>query len=136
MRPDRVYATGVLAPMVGYQPQVDVQSVAQEFTQGAPLATMLQGLGGLNFFQKLKLRFQAARARRHAAQFMFAGPAGMYGLQGPPGPARIMGAQVAPQIASQMQMVMHLPERGGAHAVWDAAQEAAMRRNNTFYRAG
>jgi len=34
VRPDRVYRTGVLTPIVGYQPQQDVMAVAQAFTQG------------------------------------------------------------------------------------------------------
>ncbi len=34
MRPDRVYRTGVLAPMVGYRPGPDVVSVTQAFVDG------------------------------------------------------------------------------------------------------
>lgn len=34
VRPDQVYRTGVLQPIVGYQPQQDVMAVAQQFTQG------------------------------------------------------------------------------------------------------
>ncbi len=34
VRPDQVYRTSVLQPIVGYQPQQDVMAVAQEFTQG------------------------------------------------------------------------------------------------------
>lgn len=34
VRPDQVYRTSVLQPIVGYQPQQDVMAVAQDFTQG------------------------------------------------------------------------------------------------------
>lgn len=64
VRPDRVYRTGVLSPIVGFQPQADVMAVAREFTQGpyafqqgsagtmvasgvaGPRVTLLGGLGG------------------------------------------------------------------------------------------
>jgi hypothetical protein len=39
VRPDRVYATGVLSPIVGYQPAEDAQQVAARFVGGG------QGLG-------------------------------------------------------------------------------------------
>lgn len=41
VRPDRVYATGVLTPIVGYQPGEDAQQVAARFVAGG------QGLAGL-----------------------------------------------------------------------------------------
>lgn len=40
VRPDRVYATGVLTPTVGYQPVADAQQVAARFVSGG------QGLAG------------------------------------------------------------------------------------------
>ena len=38
VRPDRVYATGVLTPIVGYQPAQDAQQVAARFVGGGQLA--------------------------------------------------------------------------------------------------
>lgn len=132
MRPDRVYRTSVLAPMVGYQPQADVQAVAQAFTQGPPLGTMLQGLGAFGPLTRLKLRVQGwLAARRGAGTFMNTGTAGLREIPGSP---YVQGNQVAPQIAHQMQMLMHLPARDGAGAA--AAYEVAHNRWNTYYRAG
>jgi hypothetical protein len=62
LRPDRVYATGVLAPMAGFRPGEAVMSTAQRFTQGP--YTGLRGLGdGGGAFGKLKLWWQGVKAR-------------------------------------------------------------------------
>lgn len=63
MRPDRVYATGVLSPMAGFAPGQDVQSVVSEFTRRA---ANLGAAGQLNFFDRMKLRFAAFMAKKKA----------------------------------------------------------------------
>lgn len=131
MRPDRVYRTGVLAPMVGYQPSYDVQANAQAFTQGPPLGTMLQGLRGFGPFARLRLRAKAWIASKRANAFVAAGTAGLYG----PGAPQVVAQQVAPQMQAQMLMLMHLPARGSSTG-GDAAYEIARRRWNEYYRAG
>lgn len=140
VRPDRVYRTGVLTSMVGYQPQADVQAVAQYMTQGPPLGTMLSGLGAIGPLKRLGLRIKAALSRKQAGNFMAAsGYSGLQGFgSGPPGPAPMAAMQVAPQFASQMTFLSAIMSRtdNAQGAVADASIEAAMRRNNTFYRAG
>lgn len=115
VRPDGVYRTSVLQSIFGYQPGVDVQSVAQAFTQGPPMATMitddggttvadggtapLSGLFGPGPIARLGLRIKAAWAARKANKFMF------NGLGSPLGPATYEAKEVAPQIAAQMQLL-------------------------------
>lgn len=105
MRPDRVYRTGVLAPMVGYQPQADVNAVAQEFSQGPARGMQLSGLGAPGPLRRLGLRIKAAIAQRQARRFMqISGLAGF----GMPGGEAQMATQIAPHLAHQMAGVMHL----------------------------
>jgi hypothetical protein len=67
LRPDRVYATGVLAPMVGFMPGQDVQAVAADFTErsqnlglaGLAYAGAFGAAGQLNFVEKMKLKLEA-----------------------------------------------------------------------------
>jgi len=139
MRPDRVYRTSVLQPMVGYRPDVDVQAVAQEFATG-PVYGMyadapgMSGLGQPNIFQRMKLRIQGALASRRAQQFMFAG----FGQS--PGPAYITGQQVAPQMQAQMVMLSHLTREQNPASMYGAVAEGAAalrnRRPYTYYYAG
>lgn len=80
VRPDRVYATSVLSPIVGYNPGTDVMAVAQAFTSrgydvgtvNVPTAGMSLSLGAppLNFFQRLKIRLQAAASERRAKRML------------------------------------------------------------------
>ena len=131
VRPDRVYRTGVLTPMVGFAPGADVQANAQAFTQGPPLGTMLQGLGAFGPFQRLGLRIKSWWAQRKGAgAFMNTGVSGF----GAPGLPYVEAHQVAPQLMHQMQMLMHLPARGSEGAA--AAYAYADRRWDTYYRAG
>lgn len=45
VRPDRIVRTGVLQPIVGYQPQNDVMMVTSEFTSGPSSGMQLAGFG-------------------------------------------------------------------------------------------
>lgn len=67
LRPDRVYQTGVLAPMVGFRPGEAVMSTAQAFTQGPMTGMQLGGLRGLRGlrgpFAKLSAWWQGVKAR-------------------------------------------------------------------------
>jgi hypothetical protein len=150
VRPDRVYRTSVLTPIVGYQPQMDVQAVARAFTQGPPLGTQLQGLGyygfhGLqgngwdnfksrmrNFFARFRFNREVAKAANNGAQVTLSTTS--------PGPASMEAAVVAPQMQSQMAMLAHLTQgsnsrhaRGPLAAAMFALQN---RRPFTYYRAG
>lgn len=49
VRPDRVYRTGVLTSIVGYQPNQDVEAVAASFTQ-YPIDLQPAGMNGLRGF--------------------------------------------------------------------------------------
>jgi len=121
VRPDRVYRTGVLQSISGYQPSVDVQSVAMAFTQGP---AGLAGFGaGANWFERLKLRFMTARAARQANKRMFQGPSDAHPNNGV-GPAAITAQLVAPQIASQMQLLTSLTANQNPAGVRQSVAEA------------
>jgi hypothetical protein len=102
MRPDRVIRTGVLSPMMGYQPQSDVESVAMMFTQGPRRGMMLQGPDDLGPLQRFGLRIKAWWAEKRAKRFMAINGLGM------PGPMIMQAQQIAPHLASQMMGVMAL----------------------------
>lgn len=75
VRPDRVYATSVLSPIVGYNPGADVMAVAQNFTNrgyDVPTAGMSLSLAGppLNVFQRLKIRIQAKLSQKRALKML------------------------------------------------------------------
>lgn len=85
VRPDRVYATGVLSPIVGYQPTEDAQQVAMRFVSGGQglgyagprgeikLMGGMRGLGGARFdgfinwirnlIARIRVRVDLARLR-------------------------------------------------------------------------
>lgn len=126
MRPDRVYRTSVLAPMVGYQPQADVQAVTMAFTQGPDRGMMLQGLGAMpGPIQRFLARLQAWIAERKARKFVEAtvgpktgGPPPFVppGHQRPadlgmPGAAPATADQISPHLATQMVGMMDLMAR-------------------------
>ncbi len=89
VRPDGVYATGVVQPTGNYQPALDSQLVAQEFADSGQLAPaslnglrratllgqhgqqlqLLAGLRGanINFFTRIKLWLQGAASKAKAA---------------------------------------------------------------------
>jgi len=135
VRPDRVYRTGVLVSTSGFQPNQDVQAVAASFTEGGPnlglrgLAGAFGAAGNLNFLQRLKLRVDNAvatakaklavkRAMPAQAQAVAHAPVPQGRAVGNPfthGMAYAqIGAQVAPQMISQVQLLAalnagHLP---------------------------
>lgn len=63
VRPDRVYRTGVLTPIVGYQPGQSVQAVANAFTTG-PQAGLQGPMSG--FWSKVSTWWQGVKARAKA----------------------------------------------------------------------
>jgi len=67
MRPDRVYATGVLSPMVGFRPGLDVMANAQAFTTGPNTGMTLSGLRGLRGWDKVKAWWQGVKMRASGA---------------------------------------------------------------------
>jgi hypothetical protein len=142
MRPDRVYRTGVLSPMVGYTPQADVQSVARMFTQGPPLGMTLQGLGGgPAWWERLKARIAAWRMRMRGGELPITASAPVAnGDMGAPGPMVAEAAQVAPQMQAQMVLLSHLTQtRNPAQmkaALLRASNTLAQRRPFTYYYAG
>lgn len=142
MRPDRVYRTSVLAPMMNYSPQADVQAVAQAFTQGPPLATMLQGLrglrdGDLSAWDKFKLWLKGiSPAGLVAAVNNAAAVESMNNPSPPPGPQQQAASQVAPQMQSQMMMLMRLSTSGMQPGVQRAGRSLSKRRYFSYYRAG
>lgn len=129
MRPDRVYRTSVLAPMMNYSPQADVQAVAYAFTQGPPLGTQLQGLGGATLGDKVRAFF----ARFKKSQPMMAQQPI---LQTVPPPAAAAAMTVAPQMQPQMSMLMRLSHNGMQPDLQRAANALSRRRYLTFYKAG
>jgi hypothetical protein len=143
VRPDRVYRTSVLSPMVGFDPTADVQANAMAFTQGPPLGMMLSGLGA-GPFQMMWLRAKTWWAARKTRKFMFAGLGGYNGFGNFADPngggARAQAAEVAPQIRAQMHMLMALTQGanpGDVHGpVARAARTLARRRPYEYYYAG
>lgn len=129
MRPDRVYATSVLSPMMGYQPHRDVNAVTREFTQGPYLGLTLQGLGApgpvRRWWEMLKARLAQRKAEKImqvAAQMpavamtptaptspamspVFVPPGHAMGM---PGAAPAMATEISPHLAMQMAGVLAL----------------------------
>lgn len=140
MRPDRVYRTSVLAPMVGYQPDADVMAVTQSFADGSNFMMASAPLGGLFGFgapgplKRLGLRIKAAFAAAKARKFMGVNGLGDYAVDGGGAPA--MAAQIAPQIATQMVGVMALAQRRFGPGFPSPANLYVTRRVNSWYRAG
>lgn len=128
VRPDRVYRTSVLSPIVGYQPGADVQAIATAFTQGPPRAGSLAGLNGP--FSQFGARIKAWWNARRAHKFMMNGAGGA-----PMAPAFREAQDITPQLAHQMQMLARLAPREGGGPM-PAAYAMATRRINTYYRAG
>lgn len=147
VRPDRVYRTSVLTPIVGYQPQMSVQAVAQQFTQGPPSGTVLQGLNGQFYgfrgtgMDNFKMRFRAFMCRVFGSKCeMVAAPIMAPIAQGSPGPANMEASMVAPQMQSQMALLSHLTQSANAAQVQGplAAGMWALsnRRPFTYYYSG
>ena len=153
VRPDRVYRTSVLTPIVGYQPQVDVQAVARAFTQGPPLGTQLQGLRGNGVGRvrcwwegvKSKLGFKNAHpcvalaqdAAGNTVAVDHNGNAAIVSTS--PGPASFEASMVAPQMQSQMAMLSRLTAGSNAAIVGPLASgmwSLQNRRPFSYYYAG
>ncbi len=139
--------TSVLSPIYGYQPDDDVQSVVQAFTQGPPWGTQLQGLGAgpvSMWWARTKARVKQALSSNRAQAFMSAGMHGAFVQDGHDGrhgqipygggPEPQMAAQVAPQLATQMNMLMRLTPQAGT-LMRSAGHEIARQRINSYYAA-
>jgi hypothetical protein len=164
MRPDGVYRTSVIRPFVNYSPQADVQAVAQQFTQGGPLATQLSGFGqpfpmqmngfghlfpgmmhgfGNNAPGPLKRWWMGVKARfaaRNGLVPMGNGGGGPFDSNQGPSTDLIVASQVAPQMQAQMSMLEHMMRNANPNhiqrAVAAGAQTLSYRRPFTYYRAG
>lgn len=66
LRPDRVYKTGVLSPMVGFRPGEAIMTTAQRFTQGPYTGMSLQGLRGASLVDRARAWWQDVKARARA----------------------------------------------------------------------
>lgn len=64
LRPDRVYRTGVLAPMVGFQPGQAIMATTDAFTSGPYTGMQLSGLRGIG--ARLSAWWQGVKARAAA----------------------------------------------------------------------
>lgn len=130
MRPDRVYRTSVLSPMMNYSPQADVQAVAYAFTQGPPLGTMLQGLGAQpSLIDRIKAFFNRGKSivQEQRAAILNSVPA--------PTPTPV-NSQVAPQMSAQMQMLARLSNGTMMPGINSVGRALSRRRYLTYYKAG
>lgn len=99
MRPDRVYRTSVLSPMVDYNPGSDVEAVADAFTTGPQSGMMLSGLGrgayrpvlrgfgavtllGPGLFPRIRNWWAGVRARAWMKKVAASQPVHGYGFSG------------------------------------------------------
>jgi hypothetical protein len=138
MRPDGVMRSSIIRPFVGYNPQADVQAVAQAFTTGGPLATQLAGLGApgpiATWWANVKARFAMRKVEKAVEK------AAIIAASSSPGPETVTASQVAPQMQAQMQMLRHLTQHSNALQVRgpiaQAGRALASRRYFTYYRAG
>lgn len=132
MRPDRVYKTGVLAP-VPTQIGAQVAANALAFTRG------LGAAGGVGFFKGLMLKYQAWAYRKRAAAFVrpvarpmaqipaVTGQAqaqyiGTYGV----GPEPWAASIVAPNLANKVPMLIHLGAQSMEPLVRAGAEASTM----------
>jgi len=74
LRPDRVYATGVLAPMTGFRPGEAVMATADAFTRGPYTGMQLSGLRG-GLFSRLAAWWEDIKARIKAGRAAYTLPA-------------------------------------------------------------
>ncbi len=65
LRPDRVYRTGVLAPMAGFRPGEAVMATTDAFTSGPYSGMSLKGLraAGVPFGQRVKVWWAGVKSR-------------------------------------------------------------------------
>lgn len=128
VRPDRVYRTGVLTPIVGFQPQQDVMANAAAFTQGPYFfqqgSVGMAGVAGprvtflgpatvqhLGLIQRLWLKFQAWKARKNAQKVLSTtGVNGLFGFT-PYGPSNWAGNQIMPGNADRVAKLAAIAQR-------------------------
>ncbi len=154
VRPDRVVRTGVLTPIVGYQPQRDVISVTQEFATGPASGMQLHGLGNMMLLglgapgpvMRFWLRLKAAIAERRAAvratisqrkaERMMLTDAAHGSIPGAPMAPIVAQAPMTvppmPSIPAQQQFAYMLAYRG----IPMRAEVYPQRRWNTYFYAG
>lgn len=150
VRPDRIVRTGVLSPIVGYQPQQDVLAVTQEFTSGPASGMQLAGLGSMHLlgpswldrvtasFRNFGQRVKAAVHARKAQRLMLTAPqnataAIAASVAAPAGPAIMHGHGISPQLQSMSDMTRFLAMRG---VLPMRGEMIPQRRWNTYYFAG
>jgi hypothetical protein len=147
VRPDRIVRTGVLSPIVGYQPQNDVMMVTQEFVSGPSSGMQLSGYGFgashsggvFGAFRRFGLRVKAMVAARKAQKMMLtnasqqASPAHVILAAGPTGPGLHIGHEFQAQTRAMGEMARFLAMRGVAPMTGDTL---AQRRWNTYFYSG
>jgi hypothetical protein len=132
MRPDGVYRTGVLQPMVGYHPGADVRAVGRMFT-----ARGLEGLGGLNVFERMKLRIQGWFSGAKAAAFTNVAPGTQVSMDAAYDSAKTISPQLAMSSSNAFQIISGNANGLQQNAITrHATAVIARRRFNTYYNAG
>jgi hypothetical protein len=131
LRPDAVYRTSVIQPLIGYSPQQDVMNVAAEFTQGpyafqqgtglglarrgSPIRLMGPGYHGpiADWWTRVKAKWAMLKAQYQAQKAMrAAAKAGMHGLGFTPfGPAAWAGPQVVGDPSARMGMLVAMAQK-------------------------
>jgi hypothetical protein len=160
VRPDRVTRTGVIPPLVGYSPQQDMLSVANDFTRGPYMFTQdstdpasARGIAGLgipqlmgvptlmgvpmlmgwssNPFKQMWLRFKANQSTKKFMKAIGLGLAGPI----PNGPASAMAPQVVPMMAGRVGLLSMIAAKNFPTDWSDNAMETIQRRwNGRDYR--
>lgn len=125
VRPDRVYRTGVVVATSGFQPNQDVQAVAQAFTD-RPLSLPLSGPG--DWWERAKTKMRLMFAPRAQPVLTVNPPqAPHYGrgqfTQNGAAYAQV-GQQVAPAAYNKQVMLAHLMSGGIPGGVPAAIAEA------------
>jgi hypothetical protein len=134
VRPDRVYATSVLQPVQGYQPNQDVQAVAGEFTQYPMSLQVKSGLAGflgaaptINAFQRAKLWMQSKMASKRTGQFMaLTTPSAVAAVAAPRPNGGPQGGQVATEMMGRVQALAAMMGTNNPGFIGD--QQVAFRR--------
>jgi hypothetical protein len=137
VRPDRIVRTGVISPIVGYQPQRDVIAVTNEFASGPASGMQLAGYLGASSpgpVKRFMLRLQALIAQKKAERLMLT-DAASGSIPGAPMAPRFVTsthAGLAPQIGAMAEMARMLAYRN----VPTAATIWPQRRWNSYFYSG
>jgi hypothetical protein len=114
VRPDRVYRTGVVVATSGFQPNQDVQAIAQAFTD-RPLSLPLSGPGG-GWWERTKEKMRSMFGPRPQMMAPMAPMAPQVPMQANftrYGAAYAqVGQQVAPAAYSKQVLLAHLMQGG------------------------